>query len=59
MHKGTWRSPDGDTVITINHVLIDARHYSDILDVRSRRKANINSDHFLVKTKIRAKVVNI
>lgn len=35
-------------------MLIGARHISDLLDVRSFRGANINSDNYLVRAKIRA-----
>ena len=37
-----WRSPDGVTRNQIDHVLCDRRHPSNILDVRSKRSADIN-----------------
>jgi hypothetical protein len=33
IHKYTWTSPDGKTHNEIDHVLIDRRWYSSILDV--------------------------
>jgi hypothetical protein len=36
IHKETWISPDGHTRNQIDHVIIDARHASDIIDVRCR-----------------------
>uniref|UniRef100_A0A2C9LI22 Endonuclease/exonuclease/phosphatase domain-containing protein n=1 Tax=Biomphalaria glabrata TaxID=6526 RepID=A0A2C9LI22_BIOGL len=50
IHKVTWISPDGNTQNQIDHILIDKRHGSDILDVRNFRGANADSDHVLVKT---------
>jgi exonuclease III len=37
IHKYTWTSPDGKTHYPIDHVLIDRRWHSSILDVRSFR----------------------
>jgi hypothetical protein len=51
-HKYNWTSPDGKTHNQIDHVLIDRRRYSSILDVRSFRGADCDSDHYLVVAKI-------
>jgi len=37
LHKMTWRSPDGQTFNQIDHLLIDARHVSNVMDVRTFR----------------------
>ena len=58
IHKMTWRSPDGQTFNQIDHLLIDARHVSNIRDVRTFRGANIDSDHYLLISKIRSRISN-
>jgi hypothetical protein len=56
VHLATWRSPDGTTNNQIYHILIDARHKDNMMDVRTYRGANVDSDHYLVITRIRAKI---
>ena len=45
IHKMTWRSHNGQTFSQTDHLLIDARHVSNVMDVRTFRGANIDSDH--------------
>lgn len=56
IHKRTWVSSDGKTWNQIDHILIDTRHASNCLDVQSLRRADANSDHFLVRAKMRTRI---
>ena len=58
IHKLTWRSPDGRTVHQIDHVLVNGnmRTSIHISDTRVMRRADVYSDHYLVKTRIHLKL---
>jgi UDP-glucose 4-epimerase len=44
-HKHTWTSPYGVTHNQVDHVLIDKRRHSNILDVHSFRGPDCDTDH--------------
>jgi hypothetical protein len=48
IHKYTWTSPDGKTHNQIDH--------SNVLDVRSFRAADCDSDHYLVVAKFKERL---
>jgi hypothetical protein len=52
INKCTWPSPDEKTHNQIDHILIDRRRHSNVLDARSFRAADCDSDHYLVLTKV-------
>jgi endonuclease/exonuclease/phosphatase family metal-dependent hydrolase len=56
IQKHSWTSPDGATHNQIDHVLIDKRGHSNILDVRSFRGADCDTDHYLVVAKLRDRI---
>ena len=55
VHKYAWTSPDGKTHNQTYHILIDRRWNSSILDVRSLRGADYDSDHYLVIAEVRGR----
>ena len=58
IHKITWRSPNAHHFSQIDHLLIDSRHVSHLMDVRTHRCASVDSDHFLLLLQIRARISN-
>jgi hypothetical protein len=53
IHKETWRAPDEYTSNQTDHVMIDSWHAAYILDVKSCRVVDCDSDHYMVKIKYR------
>jgi hypothetical protein len=56
IHKGTWISPDGNTLNQIDHVIIDANKKGVVEDVRTMRGLNCNSDIFFSENHNKAEV---
>jgi hypothetical protein len=56
IYKYIWNSPDGQTHKQIDHILIDKRWHSSILDVQSFRGADSVTDHYLVVEKKKKKL---
>jgi hypothetical protein len=57
IREGTWTSPDGNTLNQIEYVISDANKKGVVEDVRRMRGLNCDSDHFLVKTIIKQKLI--
>jgi hypothetical protein len=52
-HPYTWTSPDGKTHNQIGHILVERQRHSNILDVRSYKATDYDTDHYLVVAKVR------
>jgi hypothetical protein len=59
IHKGTWKAPGQYICNKIDHVLINKRRVSTITNVRTLRGPNCDSDHYLVRTKIRQRISKV
>ena len=53
IHTYSWTSLDGKTHNQIDHVLIDRRCHSSVLNLRSFRRVNFDTDHSLVIAKFK------
>jgi endonuclease/exonuclease/phosphatase family metal-dependent hydrolase len=58
IHKQTWKPPDRKTNNKTDHILIDKRNASSMLDVKSCRGASSDSDHYLVRGRYRCKIAS-
>ena len=47
IHKLTWISPDGRTESQIDHILVNGKWRRSLQDVKTRRLADVGSDHNL------------
>jgi hypothetical protein len=56
IHIYTWISPDGKTHNQIDHVLTDRRLHSSVLDVRSFRRSDCDSYHYLAVAEVRERL---
>ena len=54
-HKVTWVSPDQKTENQIDHVAISKKFRRSLTDVRSKRGADVGSDHHLVVAEFKLK----
>jgi endonuclease/exonuclease/phosphatase family metal-dependent hydrolase len=53
MHKGSWKVPGEQHSKQIDHVLISERRASSVMDVKTFRGPNYDSDCYLLRVKIR------
>ena len=57
IHKYSWTSTDGKTHNQIDHILIDKRRHSSVIEVQCFRRADCATDHYLVVAKVRERLV--
>ncbi|VDO84442.1 unnamed protein product, partial [Schistosoma margrebowiei] len=56
IHKATWISPDHTTENQIDHICINKKFRKTMEDVRTRRGADVASDHHLVVANLKLKL---
>ena len=56
IHKLTWKSPDGRTTNQIDHVIVNNKRRSSLLNVRVYKGTDVNSYHYLLKSTNRLKL---
>jgi hypothetical protein len=56
IHTFSWTSPGGKTHNHIDHIFTDRKRYSGILDARSFRTADCDTDHYLVVAKFKERL---
>lgn len=56
IYKETWKAPNGRYSNQIDHVLINTRFKNCLHDVKTIRGADCDSDHYLVKEKLKVKL---
>ncbi|XP_046688330.1 uncharacterized protein LOC124374077 [Homalodisca vitripennis] len=58
IHLGTWKMPGRDSCNQIDHVLTSKRWATSIMDIKTCRGANCDSDHYLVRGVLRHRIAN-
>jgi endonuclease/exonuclease/phosphatase family metal-dependent hydrolase len=56
IHTATWKSPDQRTFNQIDHICISKRFRRSLLDVKVQRGADVQSDHYLLTSKVQLKL---
>jgi hypothetical protein len=56
IYKYNWTSPDGKTHNQIDHILVDRQSHSNVLDIRSFRAADCDSDHYQAVAEVKERL---
>jgi hypothetical protein len=56
IHKYTWTSTEGKTHNQTDHMLIDRRWHSSVIEVQCFRRADCDTDHYLVVAKVKERL---
>jgi hypothetical protein len=56
IHKYTWTSPDGKTHNQTEHILINRRWHSSVIEVQCFRRADCDTDYCLVVSNVRKRL---
>jgi hypothetical protein len=56
IHKYTWTTLDGKAHNQIDHILVDRRRHSTVLDVLSFRAADCDNNHYPVVSEVRERL---
>jgi hypothetical protein len=56
IHRFTWTSPDRKTHNQIDQIFIERGKHSSMLDVYSFRRAECDTDHYLVVAKVKERL---
>ena len=59
IHKYTWTSPDGATRNQIDHIAVNGRFKRSVMDVRTFRAADVDSDHNLLVGTLKLKLAKV
>ena len=52
VYKYMWESPDGRPCNQIDHIVVNRKWAASVKDVRTRRGADVGSDHVLLVAKV-------
>ena len=59
IHKATWKSPNQQILNQIDHICVSKKFRSSLLDVKVQRGADVNSDHYLLSSKLKLKLKSL